>query len=133
MLLHETFKLQRQVMFPQGMCFSSCGMQVQVAALTVELQSTASEVERASASAESVAAAAIEADKERAQSEQGLNERLKASEDTIEQLSVSSAITFITCRLVWVLCKIQSLVGNSSTKAGALAWSHPLNLCRSMM
>lgn len=59
-----------------------------MAALTVELHSTNSEVERASASAESLAAAAIEAKKERMLSQQGLNERLKASEDTIEQLSV---------------------------------------------
>lgn len=71
-------------------------MQAQVAALTVELQSTTSEVERASASAESVAAAAIEAAKEREQSNQGLNERLKASEDTIEQLSVRSPLKLFT-------------------------------------
>lgn len=64
------------------------GLQVQVAALSVELQSTASEVERASASAECIASAAAEVDKERKQSVQGLHDRLKSSEDTIERLSV---------------------------------------------
>lgn len=70
---------------------------MQVAALTVELKSTASEVERASASTESVAAAAAEAETSRRQSVEDLHDRLRSSEGIIQHLSVRFTCTYIIC------------------------------------
>lgn len=106
-----------------------------MAALTVELESTTSEVERASASAETVAAAAAEAEQERRSSVQGLHDRLKSSEDTIEQLSVRCTLYLNICHSVTTLNPLISVLSSQqcmSKRSGfeGAVWSAGAIACR---